>query len=61
MKTQDIRIADVLVIGPLMVWGGMKLRDEYPAQGVLLALFGVGTVIYNADNYFKRRAEQTGR
>ena len=58
MKPQIVRIADVVAIGPLMVWGGMKLRARYPVAGPLLALLGVGTVLYNARNYAKvaRRA-----
>jgi hypothetical protein len=55
VKSQGIRVLDVFVIGPLMVWGGLKLRREHAAGGALLALFGVATVLYNARNY--RRIE----
>ena len=62
MKPQSVRLADVFVIGPLMWWGGMQLRDEYPTQGSLLALLGVGTVIYNGRNWWlKQQSEQTER
>lgn len=57
-KTQEIRLADVFAIGPLMVWGGMKLRDEYPMQGGALALLGVATVLYNGRNYLRLRRSQ---
>lgn len=50
-KSQRVRIADVLLIGPLMAWGGAKLAPRYPVAGGLLALFGVATVLYNARNY----------
>jgi hypothetical protein len=52
-KTQQIRIADVLFIGPLMLWGGLHLRDEYPVRGTALALLGISTVLYNARNYMR--------
>lgn len=50
-KSQRVRVADVLLIGPLMAWGGAKLAPRYPVAGGLLALFGVATVLYNARNY----------
>jgi hypothetical protein len=55
MKTQTIRVADVLVIGPLMVWAGLKLRAEHPVAGSALALMGAGTVVYNGRNWLKHR------
>jgi hypothetical protein len=56
VKAQQIRLADVFIIGPLMVWGGMQLRDQYPAGGNALALLGVGTVWYNGRNYLRLRS-----
>ena len=53
VKTQRIRVLDVFVIGPLMAWGGMRLRHEYPVAGSLLAFFGATTVWYNARNYLR--------
>ena len=48
VKAQWIRGADVVLIGPVMMAGGIKLGG---AGGALLALLGVGTVIFNAANY----------
>lgn len=56
MKPQTVRIADVLLVGPLMLWGGTRLRQE-PA-GVLLAALGLATVAYNATNYLKARGQR---
>ena len=53
VKTQHIRVADVLFIGPLMLWGGLRLRERYPVRGTALALLGVSTVLYNAQNYMR--------
>lgn len=54
-KTQWIRLADVFFIGPLMVWGGWKLRQAYPIWGYTLAALGAGTVAYNGHNYLKAK------
>lgn len=57
MKTQTIRIFDVLLIGPLMVWAGEELAHDKPIRGHGLALLGVATIFYNARNYLKVDAE----
>lgn len=51
VKTQQVRIADVVFIGPLMIWGGLHLREDHPIRGTVLALLGVSTILYNARNY----------
>ncbi len=57
-KTQTIRLLDVFVIGPVMVWGGMKLQRRHPLGGGALALFGVSTVLYNWANYATVESER---
>ena len=54
-KAQIIRLADVFIIGPLMMYAAMN-RDS----GVLpsaaragLLVFGAGTVIFNGVNYVR--------
>ena len=56
MKTQAVRVADVVFIGPLMVWGGLQLRGRYPAAGGALALLGGLTSLYNLRNYQRQEA-----
>lgn len=52
MKTQNVRLLDVFLIGPLTFLAGRRLADEgSPVQGGLLMLFGTATVAYNAANY----------
>jgi hypothetical protein len=58
MKTQDIRLADVFIVGPLMIWGGQALAKEDPLRGWALAALGVATVLYNGNNYLKVRASE---
>lgn len=52
-KAQGIRVLDVVVIGPLMMWGGWRLRQDTPVAGAALAFFGLTTVLYNARNYLR--------
>jgi hypothetical protein len=53
VKSQFVRILDVAIIGPVMIAGGRHLYRNRPVLGGLLFAFGVGTVIYNARNYFR--------
>jgi hypothetical protein len=57
-KTQTIRLADVFFVGPVMMYGGYRLRESGQSMlgGILLAL-GVLTVTYNGDNYLKNKAK----
>ena len=54
-KSQYIRVLDVLVIGPLMIYGGLHLsRDKSQRLTALgLTFFGVTTIGYNLMNYFE--------
>lgn len=52
-KSQTVRVLDVVLIGPLMCWGGLRLRNEHPVAGGLLAALGVLTVWYNGRNYLR--------
>ena len=53
IKSQRVRVLDVLVIGPLMIWGGAALADRSKLAGLALALTGVATVWYNGRNYLR--------
>lgn len=52
VKSQRVRLLDVFVVGPLMIWGGTKAGG---LGGTALALFGLTTVAYNARNYLRVR------
>jgi len=54
MKPQLVRLADVFVVGPLMVWGGVELSRRNRAAGNALIGMGVLTVLYNGRNYLLR-------
>lgn len=49
-KTQAIRLADVFIIGPVMIYAGLGKRPPKIVQTALIIL-GVLTILYNARNY----------
>ena len=49
-KTQDIRAADVLIIGPLTIWAGFKLIESAPIRGTALVAMGAATILFNLAN-----------
>ncbi len=51
VKTQQVRIGDVLVIGPLLVAGGIALGGKSALLGIALGVTGLATMFYNARNY----------
>lgn len=52
VKSQRMRIFDIAVLGPLMIWGGAKAGG---LGGTALAFFGITTMVYNARNYARVR------
>lgn len=58
MKSQTIRLLDVLVIGPVMIRSGWHLRNR-PIGGIL-TLFGIATIVYNLSNYLEKARFQNG-
>lgn len=58
--TQKIRLLDIAVIGPLMIYAGVKGKDELPewVRGVLI-LLGATTIGYNLINYLAISEEES--
>ena len=54
--TQAIRLADVFLIGPLMVYAGTREKFS-PMVNAALTLTGILTVTYNARRYLQFREE----
>ncbi len=62
MKTQQIRLLDVYALGPAMILVGLAARPTYPVMGPVVAVAGIATIIYNAQNYQQvRRARRRRR
>lgn len=49
-KSQEVRLWDVLVLGPFMIGMALTSRPS-PLLRVLLGAVGVGTILYNLRNY----------
>ena len=49
IKTQAIRLVDVFVLGPFMIWAGMQLREPWARVAMIAA--GGATIAYNWQNY----------
>jgi hypothetical protein len=59
VKAQIVRVADVLLLGPIMIIASAMVKDPYVRA--TLAIGGVGTMAYNAANYAtieRRRAKR---
>jgi hypothetical protein len=50
MKSQAVRIADVIFIGPFMIYASSKLKGQ--DKTIMLGL-GIATIIYNGLNFLK--------
>jgi hypothetical protein len=51
MKSQGVRIVDVLVLGPFMVWAATRPRALPGWARAALVVGGVATIVYNLQNY----------
>ncbi len=58
MKTQFVRVADVVFFGPFMLYVASRPKIN-KRQKVILATIGIGTIIYNAINYLKYENQKT--
>lgn len=58
-KTQSIRLLDVVVLGPAMVYAGMG-KPLPQGLKILMLLTGVGTIIYNGYNWNENRKHLRG-
>lgn len=49
LKGQPIRLIDIFLMGPFLIWAGSMMPDS--AIKVLLIMAGIGTIVFNAHNY----------
>lgn len=53
-KTQTVRMVDVLALGPLMIYAGV--RQGLPSEARRALVFaGAATITYNGRNYLAKR------
>lgn len=58
-KAQAVRLFDVFVLGPAMIYIGTQNRFSKPLDAMLL-LSGIGTIIFNGYNYLQIRRMKDG-
>ena len=59
IKAQTVRMADVMVFGPLMLYAGLG-RQTPTWLKLGMVIIGAGTIIYNLANYFQIEKETSG-
>lgn len=57
-KGQNVRLLDVFVIGPLMIYGGVTKSNLPKLLRFGLATIGVGTIFYNGRNYLLNKEKE---
>jgi hypothetical protein len=55
VKTQGVRLVDVFLLGPLMIYSASQLPQRNKAARAALLFFGVTTVLYNLHNFARVR------
>tara|TARA_Y100000310_G_C20631844_1_gene789076 strand:- start:718 stop:936 length:219 start_codon:yes stop_codon:yes gene_type:complete len=55
-KSQNVRLWDVLAIGPALLYLATK-KELTGLHKAILVVIGGGTVIYNLNNYLKNRGK----
>jgi hypothetical protein len=58
-KTQAVRLIDVFVLGPAMIYSAMDRTPPKLLRSFIM-LVGVGTVLYNLSNYLEQEKRKNG-
>lgn len=60
-KSQNIRLIDVYVIAPILIYGGIQYRKVLPKWlSLSLVVIGGCTLYYNAKNYLETKKLNEG-
>lgn len=54
-KSQWIRLIDIFIIGPLMIWLGWHKWLDTGLVGLAIVFFGATTITYNLRNYLHQQ------
>jgi hypothetical protein len=55
-KSQEVRLIDVFVIAPILIYGGIQYRKVLPKWlSLSLVVIGGCTLYYNAKNYMETK------
>jgi len=55
LKSQNVRLVDVFLLGPFMVWFGINATVVPEWTSTLMIISGIGTIIYNGRNYLLKK------
>lgn len=55
IKPQWVRLIDVFILGPFIMYAGVSSKDLHPVLKGALVMAGGGTIIYNGHNFLKIR------
>ena len=58
-KSQNIRLIDVFIISPFLIYVGNKAEGISSFERNVLYIIGVATLIYNGKNYIKNKKQKT--
>ena len=50
-KSQPVRLVDVFLLGPFMVWFGVIATGVSSIFKIIMIISGIATIIYNGWNY----------
>ena len=50
-KTQNVRLVDVFLLGPFMIWAGLQLENDIARVAMIGS--GIATIAYNGNNYLR--------
>jgi len=50
-KSQLVRLIDVFLLGPFMIWFGIIATGVSVTLKVIMVILGIATIIYNGWNY----------
>ena len=56
MKSQEVRLLDIFVLGPFMVWYAAQ-KTTPPWAKAVMGLSGIATILYNGRNYLRASGE----
>jgi hypothetical protein len=58
VKTQHVRLMDIFLLGPFMVFASTLLPERHAGVRTILAVAGIATTLYNWRNYKAVRSIQ---
>ena len=58
-KSQNIRLIDVFIIAPFLIYVGNKAKGISSFERNMIYVIGAATLIYNGKNYLKNKNNET--